>query len=489
MLRKLSSLSSLFPLEGAVVLVVDDVVENTRQLKFLLSAVGCQVIEATSAQAARAVLKHTVPDVILLDIMMPDTDGMTLCEEWRRETRFADVQVIFISGLTDATDKVRAFAIGGSDFVTKPFEPTEVLARVSHLFRMRRMHLALLAEREELLRLNRQLQRARQETVEVFELLAEQLQGKVLSDKYRLEERIGTGGSAIVYRATHLQLQRSVAVKVLRPAGISRSAQLMKRFSREATSSARIHHPNVVAVLDADVTADGLPYLVMELLSGQALCDVLQPGVPLSAARTLEILIPICSAISHAHSVGIVHRDIKPANIFLHREGNREVVKLLDFGIAQFFDTSEESEPRFRSREELVGTLCYMSPEQMDGSLCDGKCDVYGLGVTLYELLTGQLPFPCGRDATLAALRKQMAGPIRVPSALCPALSPAIDRMVIALLSVDPTQRPTAEELLSQLLALVHPIPDPALSEGKGIGSSRRSPVSGVSEERTEGHP
>lgn len=487
--RTLASLKSLFPLDGAVVLVVDDVVENTRQLRMLLGSVGCQVFEACSAQQARQVLASTVPDVILLDIMLPDTDGMTLCEEWRREPRFADVPVIFISGLSDATDKVRAFAIGGSDFVTKPFEPTEVLARVSYLFRMQRMHRALLAEREELLRLNRQLQRARQETVEVFELLAEQLQGKVLREKYRLEERIGTGGSAIVYRAMHLQLQRSVAVKVLRPAGIRRNAQLLERFSREATSSARIRHPNVVEVVDADVTADGLPYLVMELLAGQALCDEVQPGVPLPVSRTLEILTPICSAIVHAHSVGIVHRDIKPANIFLHREGSREVVKLLDFGIAQLFDASDDCGPRFRSREELIGTLCYMSPEQMDGALCDGKSDVYSLGVTLYELLTGQLPFPCGRDGTLTTLRQQMKGPIRVPSSLGLAITPAMDRLVLALLAVNPAQRPTAKELLSQLLSVASLPPDPAFVDPRGSASSRCSPVVSVRGERTEGYP
>jgi serine/threonine protein kinase len=353
---------------------------------------------------------------------------------------------------------------------------------------MRSMHRALVAEREELLRLNRQLQRARQETVEVFELLAEQLQGKVLSNKYRLEERIGTGGSAIVYRATHLQLQRSVAIKVLRPKGISRSAHLLERFSREATSSARLRHANVVEVQDADVTTDGLPYLVMELLSGQALCDALQPGVPLSVARALEILIPICRAVKHAHSVGILHRDIKPANIFLHRDEGGEVVKLLDFGIAQFFDSSDGNSVRARSGEDMVGTLCYMSPEQMEGVTCDGKTDVYSLGVTLYELLTGQLPFPCGRDGTLATLRQQMKGPIRPPSALVSTLSKTMDRIVLGLLEPCPSSRPAVSELLSQLTALTALFTDLTYSEPRSVGPSRRSPVIGAGADRTEGH-
>jgi serine/threonine protein kinase len=220
-------------------------------------------------------------------------------------------------------DKLKAFSVGGADFVAKPFEPAEVLARVSHHYKMQRMRQALQSEKELLAKMNAELQVARQETADVFGVMADQMRGKVLDGKYMLEEKIGSGGFAVVYKARHLLLQKHVAVKVLRPANPQRAASRLRRFHQEVTSTSRIRHPNVTMVLDAATSSDGITYLVMELLSGHPLSDELRPKVPLPVARCVQIIYLVCDVLAEAHAVGVLHRDIKPANIFLHHE-NRQ---------------------------------------------------------------------------------------------------------------------------------------------------------------------
>lgn len=459
---RLSRLGAIFPLKGAVVLVVDDEINNTQQMRVLFESLGCTVYVANSTEQARAILAKQIPDVMLLDIMMPGQDGISFCAELKRDPRTEDVNVIFISGRSELPDKVKAFEVGGADFVSKPFEPIEVLARLSHQFKRRQMEKALREERELLLRLNQQLGRARQQTVEVIEVLAEQLQGKTLDNKYRLESLIGTGGSAMVYRATQLVLQRSVAVKVLRPSSYGRDAKQSERFQRETQLAARIHHPNVTMMLDAAVSSDGLRYLVMELLSGGPLSDLLRSGRPLSVARTLEVMIPICSAIACAHRSGVVHRDIKPSNIFLHHDERGEIPKLLDFGIALPIVDDDEGEdgpassisfarPRRRS-SDIVGTINYMSIEQMDGQDCDGLCDVYGFGVTLYEMLTARVPYNAHPNDSLRDLRRKMQEPPTPPSHFQPTIPTSFDELMCRILSPISHERPGASELLLLLL-------------------------------------
>lgn len=460
MLLKLSTLAAMFPLNGAAVLIVDDAIENTQQLHILLRAVGCEVHCANSAEQARQILSERTPDVILLDIMMPEQDGLSFCEELKRDPRLEEVSVIFISGLSELTDKVMAFGVGGADFVTKPFEPTEVLARLSHHFRMHRMRRALLEEREQLLLLNQRLSRSRQETVEVMEVLAEQLQGKIIDKKYRLEELIGMGGSAMVYRATQLLLKRSVAVKILRPSMGGKDRKSSDRFQSETQLAARIQHPNVAALLDAGVSTDGLRYLVMELLRGSPLSEQLRNGTPFSLSRSLEIMIPICSAIKHAHRIGILHRDVKPSNIFLHQDERGEIPKLLDFGIALAIssedDDRDDARPALhgtrRTGSDVVGTLCYMSPEQMEGRSCDGRSDVYSFAVTLYEMLTGRLPFAAQGNETLRELHQKMQQPALPPSSIQPSIPKSLDALFLQMLSPIPNERPRAAELLVLLI-------------------------------------
>lgn len=307
----IAELAQQFSLQGAVILLVDDNPATAKYLHLVLQIAGAQVVGAESIAAAWERLTAQTPHVILLDIVLPDGDGILFCKELKSHERLQNIPVLFITGVSDTEDKVQAYVAGGSDYIVKPFIPAEVLARVSHHYRMACANRMLQLEKEELARRNIQLQQSRQETSNVFSALADQLVGKVLDGKYLLQARIGTGGFAVVYRALHTPLSRQVAVKVLHPFEPRRRTQRLHRFQQEITAAALVQHPNVVEIIDAQVSGDGLPYLVMELLVGHSLSEELQPGTPLPLRRGLDIAIALCDVLVAAERVGVVHRDTR----------------------------------------------------------------------------------------------------------------------------------------------------------------------------------
>jgi serine/threonine protein kinase len=280
------------------------------------------------------------------------------------------------------------------------------------------------------------------------------LVGHTLDDKYHLEARLGIGGMGTVYRARHMLIDRPVAVKVLNQRFVEDEAA-RTRFRREARAAGRLQHTNAVTVTDFGESQDGYVYLVMELLEGRTLRDVLAKEAPLDAARSVSLMMQISAAVAAAHEAGIIHRDLKPANIFIvQRAEVPAVVKVLDFGIAKLAAESlEEDEPMTLTQiGAMIGTPRYMSPEQCDGAELTPAADVYSLGVILYEMLTGTVPF--SGSTPLAIAMKHTSEAPRSPREFVSSIPPELEQIVLHTLEKRPQDRPAnAAEFRRELLA------------------------------------
>ncbi|MGI8654754.1 MAG: protein kinase domain-containing protein [Pyrinomonadaceae bacterium] len=276
----------------------------------------------------------------------------------------------------------------------------------------------------------------------VSNMPADALIGRAFDDKYRLDERIGEGGMGTVYRATHLLIDRPVAIKVLNPRLVTDEAA-RERFRREARAAGRLQHTNAVAVTDFGETPDGYVYIVMELLEGHSLRDVLVTSAPLDPARAVSIMLQISAAVAAAHEAGIIHRDLKPGNIFIvERQHAPAIVKVLDFGIAKVALEQADGSSSMTLTEAgvMIGTPRYMSPEQCDGAALTPASDVYSLGTLLYEMLAGTTPFT--GSTPLAVALKQSSEMPRPPREIVAAIPPALEQVVLHALEKNPAQRP-----------------------------------------------
>ncbi len=278
------------------------------------------------------------------------------------------------------------------------------------------------------------------------------LLGRVFEGKYRLDERLGGGGMGTVYRATHLLIDRPVALKVLSQRFVGdQTAQ--QRFRREARAAGRMQHPNAVTVNDFGATEDGYLYIVMELLEGRTLRDLLAHEAPLDPARAVSLMLQACAAVGAAHQAGLIHRDLKPANIFIEQRPNLPaVVKVLDFGVAKF--AVEEHEDDYDTLTQvgaIIGTPRYMAPEQCSGAAqLTPAADVYSLGIILYEMLTGVVPF--NAETPLAIALKQVTEAPMPPREVVSSVPRELEKVVLHALQKNPVYRPLNGDELRQEL-------------------------------------
>ncbi|MBC8029610.1 MAG: serine/threonine protein kinase [Pyrinomonadaceae bacterium] len=285
------------------------------------------------------------------------------------------------------------------------------------------------------------------------EAAVDPLIGHTLDQKYHLESRLGIGGMGTVYRARHLLIDRPVAVKVLNPRFVEDEAARI-RFRREAKAAGRLQHTNAVTVTDFGQSQDGYVYLVMELLEGRTLREVLAKEAPLDTARAVSLMLQASAAVAAAHDAGIIHRDLKPANIFIVQQSEvPAVVKVLDFGIAKLAADSldEEDHKTLTQVGAMIGTPRYMSPEQCNGEDLTPAADVYSLGVILYELLTGTVPF--SGTSPLAIAVKHTSETPRSPREFVSSIPVALEQVVLRTLEKKPEDRPAnAAEFRKELL-------------------------------------
>src|SRR6202022_1058317 len=275
------------------------------------------------------------------------------------------------------------------------------------------------------------------------------LVGTLLSGRFRLEELIGAGGMSTVYRATDTTLERDVAIKLMHREIASDSAQL-ERFRREARSVARLSHPHIVTVIDAgeepspdgDHPEVGAPYIVLEYVEGETLKDLIRREGPLEIPQALAYAIEIARALGAAHERQIVHRDVKPQNVLIGDEGG---AKITDFGIARTL-----TEEGLTMDGRVLGTTDYVSPEQALGQPVTGQSDLYSLGIVLYEMLTGQVPFR--GDSPVAVAMKHVREEIPDVQALRPELSAATAAVLDRAVAKDVSRRyPDAASMAREL--------------------------------------
>ncbi len=300
---------------------------------------------------------------------------------------------------------------------------------------------------------------------------SELMQGMVIRGKYEIVEKIGAGGMGSVYRAKHLAFNEVRAIKVV-SSRLLEDESLLRRFKTEAIITRKLQHPNAVHVDDLDVTDDGRPFIVMEFVQGRDLRKVIEQEGPMPAPRALGIIRQVCAALDAAHALGITHRDIKPDNILLVKQPDgTETVKVLDFGIAKVREGAMDVGAGYTATKTgmVVGTPQYLSPEQAlgkSGDAIDGRSDIYSLGIVLYAMLTGQLPFES--DTPMGLLLHHIQTVPRPPHEVRPDLgiSPGLSAVLMRALEKNRDLRfQSAGEML-------HALEQPAMYAGTAVMGS-----------------
>ena len=259
--------------------------------------------------------------------------------------------------------------------------------------------------------------------------------GQLLDGRYEILAPLAEGGMGAVYLARRVLLGDDVAIKVI--LADQEGPAPLERFVRESRACAQLRHPNIVSILDYNADDPQRPFLVMELLSGPSLKDELAEKRRFPVDELQRIIPPVCSALALAHARGIIHRDLKPANIVAHDFGDGRVHKVVDSGVATVRHQGDER--RLTGSQQFIGTVAYASPEQLTGGAVDARSDVYSMGVVIFELATGRLPFE-GGDA-MAVVAAHLNRPAPLPSSVCPGLPPWLDVAVSRALAKDPEDR------------------------------------------------
>jgi serine/threonine-protein kinase len=276
------------------------------------------------------------------------------------------------------------------------------------------------------------------------------LLGKVLEDRYSVDELIARGGMATVYRGTDLRLGRTVALKVLGGVLVN-DPNFVERFTQEARATAALTHPNVVAVHDQGIS-EGFPFLVMEFVQGRTIREVLAQSGPFTSAHALEIISSVLAGLSAAHDAGFVHRDIKPENVLITNDGH---IKVTDFGLARVISDTPVSDS---TGAVLLGTMAYLSPEQVQQLTVDQRSDVYSCGILLYEMVTGVVPFTGASPLDVAY--QHVNSNVSAPSSIQPDVPPAVDHLVLAATAKSPGERiQSAREFRDGVVRAISAVP------------------------------
>lgn len=389
------------------IFLLEDDPDLTNVIRDSLEAQSHTLDNAMNSEDGLHALSNRRYDLIIMDWDLGDSalTGVEVCRSYRDAG--GTTPVIMLTGRAGLQEKEAGLEAGADDYLTKPFQMRELNARIKAILRRSGSY--------------------------SVPMNAELGPATVIGEKYIIQEKLGQGGMATVWRAVHSVTEKQVVVKVMLPhadAGI-------KRFEQECRIMARVEHPNVVTIYDAGSINATQPYIVMEYLRGDSLGDLLHLRGPIHVKSALEIILQCCNGLEAAHKAGIIHRDIKPDNVvILDRNEHRDWVKLVDFGIARLVDATE----KVTADGIAVGTLDYMAPEQLEGYQADERSDLYSLSVLLFESLTGKMPYEAIN--TRALIVKQLTEQPRLPSQLRRELQGSgIDTLIEKGMSRNPEER------------------------------------------------
>ncbi|MCA9714188.1 MAG: protein kinase [Myxococcales bacterium] len=295
------------------------------------------------------------------------------------------------------------------------------------------------------------------------------LVGQVIAERYRVLEPLTRGGMGAIYRAEHVTIGRPLALKVLRPK-FSKNSKVMLRFLQEARVTSQIRQENIIDIIDFGQTPDGLAYLAMELLEGEDLLQTLKRDGPLPWARLGPMVLQICAALNAAHELGVIHRDMKPANCFrIQHAGNPDFIKVLDFGVAKLLYGDANDKP-ITTAGTVVGTPMYLPPEVVNGASPTPQFDVYALGITMYQLLTGRRPFrgKVSLDLLKAAAFNDPIPPSQVRKDI--RVAPDVEAVILQAIHRDPKHRYRSAQALAAAVM-------ETLSQSGGLRGAWASPA------------
>jgi len=486
------------PVRPAHILVVDDQEDNRAVLERRLRRQGHTVESAAGGLSALEMVGRGRFDLVLLDVLMPDLDGLAVLERLKADQATRDIPVIMISALDDVASVVRCIERGAEDHLPKPFDPVLLRARISACLEKKRLRdieleylrevgrviqaataveagsydngaLAQVAQRgdelgrlarvfnamanqvraredrlkEQVAALRREIGEARQTTRQPARRGALSLPtGELFAGRFEVLDEIGSGGMGMVYRALDRELGEQVAIKTLRPE-LLQDTSLVERFKSEIRLARSISSKHVVRTHDIG-ERDGIYYLTMEYVEGITVRELLDTRGRLGTAATLAIASQLAQSLVAAHEQGVIHRDIKPQNLLLDGSG---VLKVMDFGVARLAGGNAN----LTEAGMLVGTPSYMAPEQMLGEALDERIDLYATGVVLFECLLGRLPYEA--NSAVALIARVLRDQPPVPATIDPEIPPALSDLVVRLLAKDPAHRPANAGELVRLLS------------------------------------
>jgi len=482
----------------ANILVVDDQEDNRAVLDRRLRRQGHTVECASGGHAALARLRAAPFDLVLLDVLMPDLDGLAVLERLKADPATRDIPVIMISALDDVASVVRCIERGAEDHLPKPFDPVLLRARIGACLekkRLRDVELEYLREVERVIQAAKAVEAGTYASgdlaevshrgdelgrlARVFDAMADHVRarearlkdqvealrreiatvtaaaqpdgpreaptlpsGAVLADRYEIHEEIGSGGMGMVYRALDRQLNEQVAIKTLRAETLA-DPGVLERFKSEIRLARHISSKHVVRTHDIGEHR-GVYYLTMEYVEGITVRSLLDTRGKLGVAPTLAIASQLAQSLAAAHEQGVIHRDIKPQNLLLDATG---VLKVMDFGVARL----QGHQTHLTEVGTLVGTPSYMAPEQLLSENFDERADLFSMGVVLFECLTGRLPFEGTTIVSIIAHLMRDEAP--APSSLNRDVPADVSALVLRLLSKDPGARPASAAEVVRLLS------------------------------------